>query len=47
MDLRDHFAAEAMAVLLKTEPAIRTLDDIAKKAYAMADAMLAARNTKA
>ena len=43
MTLRDYFAAEAVAVLLETDDCEREYIAVAKKCYAMADAMLEAR----
>jgi hypothetical protein len=46
MTLRDYFAAKAMQGLI-SEPSIRgTMDEFAYRAYAIADAMLTARETK-
>ena len=43
MTLRDYFAAEAVTVLLETDDCEREYIAVAKKCYAMADAMLEAR----
>lgn len=45
MSLRDHFAGEAMAAILSAPDLVPTITntDIAKIAYKMADAMIAAR----
>ena len=43
MTLRDYFAAKAVAVLLETDDCDREYIAVAKKCYAMADAMLEAR----
>ena len=46
MTLRDYFAAKAMQGLI-SEPSIKgTMDEFAHRAYAIADAMLTARETK-
>lgn len=57
MSLRDYFAGQALAGLMARNPGfasydhrpfepVRTIDDYAADAYAMADAMLAARLRK-
>jgi hypothetical protein len=46
MTLRDWFAGQAMAGLASYVTKGATFDDIAKDAYAIADAMLAAREVK-
>ena len=47
MTLRDYFAAKAMQVLLeKSDKWAMTPDDVADHAYAMADYMLAARESQ-
>lgn len=46
MTLRDYFAAKAMQGLI-SEPSIQgTMDEFAHRAYAIADAMLTAREKK-
>ena len=46
MTLRDYFAAKAMQGLI-SEPSIKgTMDEFAHRAYAIADAMLTAREKK-
>ncbi len=44
MTLRDYFAAKAMQTSAAQEYGGMTPDDIAKRSYAMADAMLKARS---
>lgn len=44
MTLRDYFAAKAMQTMLTSERG--TFGELAYSSYAMADAMLAARNAK-
>lgn len=49
MDLRDYFAAKAMGAILAADPEPNTNDPIAElsiAAYAVADAMMQARETK-
>jgi hypothetical protein len=45
MTLRDYFAAKAMQGMLSDTALVGTPDEFAIKAYAMADAMLKARET--
>lgn len=46
MSLRDYFAAKAMQGLIASRGDLQTEGDDAKFAYAMADAMIAARGAK-
>lgn len=46
MTMRDYFAAKALQGLLSNRNAEAAIDEFAAKSYRMADAMLAARETK-
>ena len=46
MTLRDYFAAKAMQGMLADSEAGGSVEDFARNAYAMADAMLAAREVR-
>ena len=46
MTLRDYFAAKAMGAMVDGLPGAYEIAETVKRAYAMADAMLKARETK-
>lgn len=47
MSLRDHFAGQALAESTRDIWANHKYEDVAKRAYAIADAMIAARKSEA